>query len=91
MVISSELFHPIAWLVWQARSENAEFSLYKEILLFGAPLNEYQTDCGHVHTEQIKRQLGTRLKEHRKGIFLCKEKLNFVGTCLPNQPCNSME
>jgi len=51
-------------LVWRARSGDAGFSLCGGVLLFGAPLSECRADCIHVHTEQIKRQLGTRLKEH---------------------------
>ena len=30
-------------------------------------------DCDHEYIGQTKRQLGTRLKEHQKAVFLCKK------------------
>lgn len=36
VVIIWKLFHPFAWLVWQARSQKTEF--YKKFLLFGEKL-----------------------------------------------------
>ena len=86
----SELFHSIALLVWQAYSDKAESSLYKEILLFGAPLNAYQTDCEHVYTGQIKRQFGTLLKEHQKAIFLVKDETH-IRRNMPAKPTMQLD
>ena len=48
-------------------------------------------DCDHEYIGQTKRQLGTRFKRASKsGFSLQKRKLRFVGTCLPNQPYNSV-
>lgn len=49
VVMTSELFQPIAWLVWKACFDKVEFSLSLiKILfffyLFAAPLSEYRTN-----------------------------------------------
>jgi len=57
VVIISELFHPIVWLFWQECSNKAEFSFYKEKLLFGAILNAYHTNVwfvGHTFFQSLQ-------------------------------------
>ena len=74
VVLVSELFHPIVWLVWQAYSDKAEFCfcffLLKTVFCVGAPLNEYKTDVWFV-------RYNTRVRS------LVRDGINRAGPLLP--------
>ena len=50
--------------------------------IYSIPCNE----CDNEYIGQTKRQFGTRLKEHQKAVFFCKEENSALSghTCLTN-------